>query len=64
MLATAVDKEKLVKGLELSDDGKIKGDQSRFIDNITGLKGDHDGPNFTKHEGLEDHCFFAIMRHA
>ena len=42
----------------------VKGDESRFIDHLTGLKGERDGPNFNKHDGLEDHCFFAIMRHA
>jgi len=45
--------------------GPIKGDENKFIDNITGQRTENDNkPNFSNHNGLEDHCFFALQRHA
>ena len=63
MMATKTDDFK-VETFTDEKDGLIQGDEARFIDHLTGIKSSNDGDNFTKHEGLEDHCFFAIMRHA
>lgn len=36
---------------------------TRFIDDLTGVRVEGAPPNITKHKGLENHNFFAIMRH-
>ena len=49
--------------LNAASNETVVGDESRFIDNLTGVKPDDAPANITKHDGLESHNFFAIMRH-